>query len=536
MNAQNPIYDYIIIGGGSAGCTLAARLTENPATKVLLLEAGGKADGLLVKMPAGVGELIKNKNAHNWGFETEPQKNCANRKMFWPRGKGLGGSSSINAMLYVRGHAGDYDGWAQMGLKGWDYSSVLPYFKKSEDNENSSDEFHGKGGPLKVSNGHSKAALFDVFIKAGVAAGFPETKDFNGANQEGVGPYQMTINDGERWSTAAAFLRPALCRPNLSCETGAFTHKILIENAKAIGVQYSSGEGTPTKSVYCAKEVLLCAGAVQSPQILLLSGIGPKEDLSALGIQVHADSPDVGKNLQDHLDISVINECTKPITAYSLNKGLRKPFTGLQYLFTKQGLGRENFLESGGFLKSRIGLEMPDLQLHFVNAVMWNHGNREQDRDGYTLHVCQLRPESRGQISLKSANPFDYPKIDANYLATEEDKRALREGVKIARKILAAQPFDEYRGPEFMPGPNVQSDAEIDKYIAECSETLYHPIGTCRMGADEKSVVDSELKVRGISGLRVIDASVMPTLIGGNTNAPTIMIAEKAADMIKNIN
>ncbi|KAF0185078.1 MAG: choline dehydrogenase [Hyphomonadaceae bacterium] len=529
---ENSGFDYIIIGGGSAGCTLAARLTESGENTVLLLEAGGKADGLLVKMPAGVGELIKNQNVHNWGFETEPQKNCNNRKMFWPRGKGLGGSSSINAMLYVRGHAGDYDHWAQMGLKGWDYASVLPYFKKSENNESGGDEFHGSGGPLQVSNGHSKAELFKVFIDAGVAAGYPYTDDFNGKSQEGVGPYQMTINDGERWSTAAAFLRPALSRPNLKCETGAFTHRILIENGKAIGVEYSAGAGTAAKQVRCNKEVLLCAGAVQSPQILLLSGVGPATELQALGIEVKADSPSVGKNLQDHLDISVINECTKPITAFSLNKGFRQMMTGLKYLFTKQGLGRENFLESGGFLKSREGLEMPDLQYHFVNAVMWNHGNRAQDRDGYTLHVCQLRPESRGEITLKSTNPFDYPKIDANYLATEEDKRALREGLKMARKILAAAPFDEYRGAEFMPGAHVKSDADIDKYIAECSETLYHPIGTCRMGADEASVVDAELKVRGVAGLRVIDASIMPTLIGGNTNAPTIMIAEKAADMI----
>ena len=529
-------FDYIIIGGGSAGCTLAARLTEVAATRVILLEAGGKADGLLVKMPAGAGELFKNKNAHNWGFETEPEKNCANRRMFWPRGKGLGGSSSINAMLYVRGHSGDYDGWAQMGLKGWDYASVLPYFKKSEDNESASAEFHGIGGPLKVSNGQGRAELFDVFIKAGVAAGYTETPDFNGASQEGVGPYQMTIKDGERWSTAAAFLRPALSRPNLTCETGAFTHKIIIENGKALGVEYSNGEGKSIKTVYCTKEVLLCAGAVQSPQILLLSGIGPKDELAEMGIETKVDSPNVGKNLQDHLDISVINETSKPITAYSLNKGLRKPITGLRYLFTKQGLGRENFLESGAFLKSRVGLEMPDLQFHFVNAVMWNHGNREQDRDGYTLHVCQLRPESRGEITLRSANPFDYPKIHANYLSTEEDKRALRDGLKMVRKILAAAPFDEYRGAEFKPGPEVKTDEQIDKYVAECSETLYHPVGTCRMGADEKSVVDGELKVRGVSGLRVIDASVMPTLIGGNTNAPTIMIAEKAADMIKNIN
>ncbi len=529
-------FDYIIIGGGSAGCTLAARLTEDAKTRVLLLEAGGKADGLLVKMPAGAGELFKNKNDHNWAFVTEPQKNCANRKMFWPRGRGLGGSSAINGMIYIRGHAGDYDGWAQMGLKGWDYASVLPYFKRSEKNTAINDEFHGTDGPLVVSNGQGRAEIFDVFIKAGMAAGLPFTPDFNGANQEGVGPYQLTINDGERASVAFTYLKPALSRPNLTCQTGSYTHKIVIENGKAIGVEYSSGEGAPIQKAYCAKEVLLCAGAVQSPQILMLSGIGPAEELKAFGIELKADSPNVGKNLQDHLDVLVIDECKKPITAYSLNKGLRKPFTGLQYLFTKKGLGRENFLESGAFAKSREGLEMPDLQFHFVNAVMWNHGNREQDRDGYTLHVCQLRPESRGTIGLNSANPFDAPKIDANYLATEEDKRALREGLKLARKILAAAPFDEYRGPEFKPGIEVQTDEQIDKYIAECSETIYHPVGTCRMGVDDASVVDEQLKVRGVSGLRVIDASVMPTLIGGNTNAPTIMIAEKAADMIRGFN
>ena len=528
-------YDYIIIGAGSAGCVLANRLTEDTSLKVLLLEAGTRDNSLMVRMPAGVGQLLPTKNTYNWGFWTEEEPQLEGRKLWWPRGKGWGGSSSINGMIYIRGHARDYDQWPQIGLEGWAYKDVLPYFKRSEALEGGGDAWHGGEGPLRVSKAHDPNPIYAATIEAGRQAGHKVTGDFNGFQQEGWGPYQLTIHGGERWSAAKGYLHPALTRENLTCITGARTTKILIEDGRAVGVEVADEKTKEKKTFYADREVLLSAGAVQSPQILQLSGIGDPEELAKHGIPVVHALKGVGANLQDHLDVTLSWECPLPITIYSKRKGLLKTLAvGLNYMLFKQGVGRTQALESGAFLKSRPDLDRPDLQVHCVLAVMQNHGKTQVPKDGFTFHVCQLRPESRGRVGLRSADPFDDPAIFANSLAADEDRRALREGLRMMRKVAEQSALDAYRTEELFPGKSVQTDDQIDAWIRANAETIYHPVGTCRMGAagDPMAVVDAELKVQGLKGLRVIDASVMPTLVGGNTNAPTIMIAEKAADLL----
>lgn len=531
-------YDYVIIGGGSAGSVLAARLSEDPEVRVLLLEAGGKNTSVLVRMPLGVGQLIKDKNDFNWGFWTEPEPHMNDRRLWWPRGKGLGGSSAINGMIYIRGHARDYDQWRQMGLSGWSYADVLPYFRKSEGYQGGDTPFHGGQGPLSVSWGEraERHPLYRSIVQAGAQAGHRLTDDFNGAEQEGFGRYQMTIRDGRRWSAAQAYLAPILGqRPNLTVLTGARTTRIRIEKGRAVGVDYVLGKGTEAVTAHADREVLLCAGAVQSPQILNLSGVGDPERLRAAGVEpVHA-LPGVGENLQDHLDVAVNWACTQPVTLYNDTKGLKRLALGVQYMLTGQGTGRQNGLETGAFLKSRPDLDRPDLQLHFVLAIMQDHGKAEASQDGFTMHVCQLRPESRGRVGLRSSDPFADPTILANYLSTDEDRRAVREGVRIARDVVDQAAMSAFRGAELAPGAAVSSDADLDAWIRAHGETIYHPVGTCKMGieTDPLAVVDPSLRVFGLEGLRVVDASVMPTLIGGNTNAPTIMIAEKIADQLR---
>jgi choline dehydrogenase len=526
-------HDYIIIGAGSAGCVLANRLTEDPGVRVLLLEAGRKDDSLLVRMPAGVGSLLTAKGDYNWGFWTEPEPNLEGRRLWWPRGRGWGGSSSINGMVYIRGHARDYDQWRQMGLAGWGYADVLPYFMRAESLEGGGDDYHGADGPLHVSKAASRHPVYSGFIAAGAQAGHPLTADFNGYRQEGFGPYQLNIKNGRRWSASAAYLHPALSRPNLAAETGARTTRILLEGGRAVGVEFvQAGE---IRRAYADAEVLLSAGTAQSPQILQLSGIGAPDALSAAGVKPVHDLAGVGENLQDHLDVTLSWETPGVRTAFSYSRGLNRLATGLAYMLFGQGSGRQNFLEAGAFLKSRPDLDRPDLQLHCVLAIMRDHGKQPVAKDGFSIHVCQLRPESRGRIALRSADPFDDPAIFPGYLAAEEDRRALRQGVAVAREVAGQQALAAIRAGEVEPGNRIDSDDAVDAWIRRTAETIYHPVGTCRMGApdDPAAVVDGSLRVIGLTSLRVVDASVMPTLVGGNTNAPTIMIAEKAADLIR---
>lgn len=530
-------YDYVILGGGSGGATLAARLSEDASKTVCLIEAGGEGKDLLIRMPLGAVLMLPDfPKINNWAYETVPQPHLNGRKGYQPRGKALGGSSAINAMLYVRGHQKDYDEWADLGCEGWDWDSVLPYFRKSERNHRAADDLHGGDGPLHVGDSLSRNPVCEAFLDACGELQLPRTDDFNGPQQEGAGWFQVTQfrggdHHGERCSAAAAYLHPVMSRPNLTVITKAHIARIVVEDGRAIAARYM--KGGKTIEVKAKQEVILAAGAFGSPQILLLSGIGRADELRAHGLETVHELPGVGQNLQDHLDF-IWSYGTKRKEALGLNPGgiLDMVKAALHWRKTGDGLAATTFAETGAFLKSDPTIERPDLQLHFVCGIVDDHSRKRHLRRGYSAHVCVLRPESRGEVGLNDANPKSAPRIDPKYLSDERDAELLLKGAKLTRRIMEAPAFDAWRDDELYT-KDVTEDAEIMEHIRDRADTIYHPVGTCAMGTGEDAVVDPRLRVHGIDGLRVVDASIMPRLVGGNTNAPTIMIAEKAADMIK---
>jgi len=521
-------YDYVIVGAGSAGCVLANRLSANAGKRVLLLEAGPRDWHPFIHMPAGLAKLV-NRKGINWDYWTEPEPALDNRRLWWPRGRVLGGSSSINAMCYIRGDARDYDDWAALsGDADWSWQNVLPYFRRAEGNGRGADTLHGADGPLSVSDLRYRNELSDAFVAAAQAAGYPLNRDFNSTEQQGFGLYQVTQKNGARCSTAVGYLNPVRGRSNLTLRTGAAVQRVLIDGGRATGVDYRH-HGRLVRAE--AREVLLCGGAINSPQLLLLSGVGPADHLREHGIRVVHELPGVGGNLQDHLDICTLQQCTRPVTYDRLSDTL----VALQYLMKRAGPGTSNIAEAGGFVRSPLAEDARcDLQFHFIPALLDDHGRHRLPGWGFTMHACHLRPKSRGTIRLASADPAAKASIRANYLSDPDgsDLKHLVEGLRVSREIFAAAPFDTYRGEEIFPGAGVRSEADQIAYIRRKAETVYHPVGSCRMGTDADAVVDAQLRVRGIGGLRVVDASVMPCLPGGNTNAPTVMIAERAADLI----
>ena len=519
------MYDYIIVGAGSAGCVLANRLTEDPTVKVLLLEAGGKDSNSAIHMPAAFAKLFK--TPCDWAYYTEPEAQLGSRNLYWPRGKVLGGSSSMNAMIYIRGHRNDYDSWRNLGNFGWGYADVLPYFKKSEDQELGASDYHGVGGPMRVSNQRCLNPLSETFMEAAQQSGYQRNPDFNGASQEGFGAYQVTQREGRRNSAAVAFLRPAMSRRNLTVRTDVQAFDIVFEGKRAALVSFQKDGGSAQERA--EREIILCAGAIGSPQLLMLSGIGPAKHLRSLDIPVLCDLPGVGANLQDHPAVPVAYECSQAITlanAETLPNLVR-------YMAFKTGPLTSNVGEAGGFVKSSPRCAAPDLQYHFAPGYFVEHGFQKVKEHAYTFGPTLVRPYSRGTLTLRSSNPLDAPVIHANYFSDPRDTQAILEGLKIARAIGAAKAFAKYRKRELLPGADAKDDQALRAHLAKFGETLYHPVGTCKMGSDGNAVVDSELRVRGVEGLRVVDASIMPIIPGGNTNAPTIMIAERAADLIK---
>jgi choline dehydrogenase len=530
MAAGEETFDYIIVGAGSAGCLLANRLTASGRHRVLVLEAGGRDTNPWIHIPLGYGKHYTNPEV-NWMFTTEPEPHCHGRRVPQPRGKVLGGSSSINGMLYTRGHAEDYNYWRQLGCTGWSYEDVLPYFNKSESQERGADAFHGGDGPLAVSDQRDTHPLCDAWIAAAEQAGYPRNNDFNGAEQEGFGYYQTTQRDGMRWSAAKGYLKPVMKRPNLRVQTGAVASRILLDGRRATGVEYMLD--AEKRTARASVEVLVCLGSFNSPQLLMLSGLGPREQLERHGIHVAADISAIGADLLDHYTVRTVWKCKEPITLNDTVKSFtRKIGAGLQYAMNRRGPLAQAVAAGGGFVKTDPSVSHPDIQTHIMMFSTTQMGNELHDFSGFMSPFILMRPESRGRVELKSSDPRDPPLIFGNYLATRKDCDVMIEGCKIVRRIMSQPAMARYVASEFEPGSAVRTDDEILDYIRRRGTTCFHPTTTCRMGPDDRAVVDLRLRVKGFERLRVVDASIMPTVPSGNTNAPTIMIAEKAADMI----
>ncbi|OED45102.1 GMC family oxidoreductase [Endozoicomonas sp. (ex Bugula neritina AB1)] len=526
-------FDYIIVGAGSAGCVLANRLSADTANKICLIEAGGSDKSPFVYTPLGIIATLQ-WGKYNWKYNARNQSVMNNREIYCPRGKTLGGSSSINAMLYVRGHKDDYDNWSALGNEGWSYNDVLPYFKKAQHQERGESDYHGINGPLNVAEPRSKHQISEAFIKGAEQIGETVTTDFNGAEQEGIGWFQVTQKNGERCSAAVAYLHPVMNRTNLTVLTHSQTKKVILDGKKAIGIEIIRKEGS--HKLLADKEVILSAGAFGSPQILMLSGIGAESKLKPHGIKVQHELKGVGENLQEHVDCLVVAR-DKSTTSMAVGrpKGFAKSVIEAgKYVLQRTGFLTTTIAEAGGFIKSSSEVERPDLQLHISPLTVEDHGRTwsHNFRYGLSAHVCVLRPESVGSVSLASSDPEEDPIIDLNMLSAQKDMDVLVKGVRKLREILTAPAMTPYTGSEIAPGDHVQTDKELEDSIREKANHVYHPVGTCKMGCDELAVVDNQLKVHGLEGLRVVDASIMPKLISGNTNAPTIMIGEKAADMI----
>jgi choline dehydrogenase len=530
MSARDE-FDYIIVGAGSAGCVLANRLTEDTGVRVLVVEAGPQDLSIFIHMPAAFAYPLAG-TKYNWHYESEPEPFLNNRRMHCPRGRVIGGSSSINGMVYVRGHAFDYDAWARRpGLENWSYFHCLPYFKKSETRLKGGDAYRGSNGPLFVTTGACRNPLYGAFIEAGRQAGYPVTEDMNGFQQEGLGPMDMTTYKGRRWSAARAYLRPAQRRPGLEVRPRCLVTRILFEGRRAVGIEYARRGRLET--VRARREIIVSGGAINSPQTLLLSGIGNGDELKQLGIPVIQHLPGVGENLQDHIEAYVQYECKQPITLFSATNPLAKLKIGIEWMLTGKGLGGTNHFEAGGFIRSEAGVLHPDLQYHFLPMAVSYDGTSAAKGHGYQAHIGPMRPTSRGYVKLKSADPRQHPRVLFNYMQTEQDRKEMRAGIRLTREIFSQKAFEPFRGAELAPGPKIVGDADIDAFIREKAESAYHPSCTCRMGADDMAVVDGEARVHGVDGLRVVDASIMPDVVSGNLNVPTIMIAEKVADIIR---